>query len=268
MRNECARSRRYARCRRIVVRRDIAPHLGGDAELRRARHRDGRHSARRPAMCAAARSGWRRACSSRRKAGQRHRRSAGAARLGHRLRHGGERRERRGRPRRHGADQRSRRRHSRRRPLLHALHREAQTRKASCATSSPRPPSAFSTRRTPRISGAEVGCQGEVGVACSMAAGGLVAALGGTNAQIEHAAEIAHGAQPRHDLRSHRRPGADPLHRAQRHGRGESRPRLPHGDARRRTSTKSRSTRSSAPCTRPASTCSRATRRPRWPGLR
>jgi len=41
------------------------------------------------------------------------------------------------------------------------------------------------------ISGAEVGCQGEVGVACSMAAGGLVAALGGTNGQIEHAAEIA-----------------------------------------------------------------------------
>ncbi|MGI4852829.1 MAG: L-serine ammonia-lyase [Janthinobacterium lividum] len=40
------------------------------------------------------------------------------------------------------------------------------------------------------ISGAEVGCQGEVGVACSMAAGGLVAALGGTNAQVEHAAEI------------------------------------------------------------------------------
>ncbi len=41
------------------------------------------------------------------------------------------------------------------------------------------------------ISGAEVGCQGEVGVACSMAAGGLVAALHGTNAQVEHAAEIA-----------------------------------------------------------------------------
>jgi L-serine dehydratase len=41
------------------------------------------------------------------------------------------------------------------------------------------------------ISGAEVGCQGEVGVACSMAAGGLVAALGGNNAAIEHAAEIA-----------------------------------------------------------------------------
>jgi L-serine dehydratase len=41
------------------------------------------------------------------------------------------------------------------------------------------------------ISGAEVGCQGEVGVACSMAAGGLVAALDGTNEQLEHAAEIA-----------------------------------------------------------------------------
>jgi L-serine dehydratase len=41
------------------------------------------------------------------------------------------------------------------------------------------------------ISGAEVGCQGEVGVACSMAAGGLVAAQGGTNAQVEHAAEVA-----------------------------------------------------------------------------
>ncbi len=40
------------------------------------------------------------------------------------------------------------------------------------------------------ISAAEMGCQGEVGVACSMAAAGLVAALGGTNAQIENAAEI------------------------------------------------------------------------------
>jgi L-serine dehydratase len=41
------------------------------------------------------------------------------------------------------------------------------------------------------ISGAEVGCQGEVGVASSMAAAGLSAALGGTNEQIENAAEIA-----------------------------------------------------------------------------
>ena len=40
------------------------------------------------------------------------------------------------------------------------------------------------------ISAAEMGCQGEVGVACSMAAAGLSAALGGSNAQIENAAEI------------------------------------------------------------------------------
>ena len=41
------------------------------------------------------------------------------------------------------------------------------------------------------ISGAEVGCQGEVGSACSMAAGGLTEVLGGTPAQVENAAEIA-----------------------------------------------------------------------------
>ena len=40
------------------------------------------------------------------------------------------------------------------------------------------------------ISGAEVGCQGEVGVACSMAAGALVETLGGTAQQVENAAEI------------------------------------------------------------------------------
>jgi L-serine dehydratase len=40
------------------------------------------------------------------------------------------------------------------------------------------------------ISGAEVGCQGEVGSACSMAAGGLAAVMGGTPAQVENAAEI------------------------------------------------------------------------------
>lgn len=45
-------------------------------------------------------------------------------------------------------------------------------------------------KRNASISGAEVGCQGEVGVACSMAAAGLTAAIGGTNAQIENAAEI------------------------------------------------------------------------------
>jgi L-serine dehydratase len=40
------------------------------------------------------------------------------------------------------------------------------------------------------ISGAEVGCQGEVGVACSMAAGALAEVLGGAPAQVENAAEI------------------------------------------------------------------------------
>ncbi|MFM7014232.1 MAG: L-serine ammonia-lyase [Actinomycetota bacterium] len=41
------------------------------------------------------------------------------------------------------------------------------------------------------ISGAEAGCQGEVGSACSMAAAGITAVMGGTNEQIENAAEIA-----------------------------------------------------------------------------
>jgi len=45
-------------------------------------------------------------------------------------------------------------------------------------------------KRNASISGAEMGCQGEVGVACSMAAAGLVAALQGTNEQVENAAEI------------------------------------------------------------------------------
>jgi L-serine dehydratase len=46
-------------------------------------------------------------------------------------------------------------------------------------------------KRNASISGAEVGCQGEVGSACAMAAAGLAAALGGSNAQVENAAEIA-----------------------------------------------------------------------------
>ena len=45
-------------------------------------------------------------------------------------------------------------------------------------------------KRNASISAAEVGCQGEIGVACSMAAAGLAAAQGGTNEQIENAAEI------------------------------------------------------------------------------
>ena len=46
-------------------------------------------------------------------------------------------------------------------------------------------------KRNASISGAEVGCQGEVGSACSMAAGALTEVLGGTPAQVENAAEIA-----------------------------------------------------------------------------
>lgn len=45
-------------------------------------------------------------------------------------------------------------------------------------------------KKNASISGAEVGCQGEVGVACSMAAAGLAAALGGNIYQVENAAEI------------------------------------------------------------------------------
>lgn len=46
-------------------------------------------------------------------------------------------------------------------------------------------------KRNASISGAEAGCQGEVGSACSMAAGAITAVMGGSAAQIENAAEIA-----------------------------------------------------------------------------
>jgi L-serine dehydratase len=45
-------------------------------------------------------------------------------------------------------------------------------------------------KKNASISGAEVGCQGEVGVACSMAAGALCAVMGGSPEQVENAAEI------------------------------------------------------------------------------
>ena len=45
-------------------------------------------------------------------------------------------------------------------------------------------------KRNASLSAAEMGCQGEIGVACSMAAGGLAAVQGGSNGQIENAAEI------------------------------------------------------------------------------
>ena len=45
-------------------------------------------------------------------------------------------------------------------------------------------------KKNASISAAEMGCQGEIGVSCSMAAAGLAAVMGGTNEQIENAAEI------------------------------------------------------------------------------
>ena len=75
-------------------------------------------------------------------------------------------------------------------------------------------------KRNASISGAEMGCQGEVGVACSMAAAGLATALGGSNAQVENAAEIG----MEHNLGLTRDPIAglvQILHRAQRDGCGQ-----------------------------------------------
>ncbi len=84
------------------------------------------------------------------------------------------------------------------------------------------------------ISGAEVGCQGEVGVASSMAAAGLTAALGGVERADRERGRDRDGASPRHDLRSGRRAGPDPLHRAQRLRRGQGDRGGVAGAARRR----------------------------------
>ena len=172
--------------------------------------------------------------------------------LGEPLRAGGQRGERRGRPRRHRADQRRRR---------HRARRCCTTTTASC----PAPTSdgiieflltagaiGILYKENASISGAEVGCQGEVGVACSMAAGGLTAALGGTHRPGRERGRDRHGAQPRPDLRPDRRPGPDPLHRAQRHGRGQGDQRRSAWPCAATASTGSRSTRSSRPCATPA----------------
>ena len=84
------------------------------------------------------------------------------------------------------------------------------------------------------ISGAEVGCQGEVGSASAMAAAGLAAALGATNSQVEKRRGDRAGAPSGHDLRPDRRPGAGAVHRAQRAGRGQGGDRRLAGAARRR----------------------------------
>lgn len=84
------------------------------------------------------------------------------------------------------------------------------------------------------ISGAEVGCQGEVGSACSMA---MRRPRRGPRRQPRTGRERRrdrHGTQPRPDLRPGRRPRPDPLHRTQRHGRGQGRHGGQDGHARRR----------------------------------
>ena len=124
-------------------------------------------------------------------------RAAGSAdrdRLGQPLGAGGERGECRRRPGRHRADQRRRRDRARR----------------CCATISASRPRATEEgvriflltaaaigslfKENASISGAEVGCQGEVGVACSMAAAGLTAALGGTPGADRECRRDRHGA--------------------------------------------------------------------------
>ena len=59
-------------------------------------------------------------------------------------------------------------------------------------------------KKNASISGAEVGCQGEVGVACSMAAAGLSAALGGTNEQIENYDTWVKEYQDKQQLKHHK----------------------------------------------------------------
>ena len=81
-------------------------------------------------------------------------------------------------------------------------------------------------KRNASISGAEVGCQGEVGVACSMAAAGLTAALGGSNGQVENAAEIGMEHNLGLTCDPVARAGAGALHRAQRDRCGQGGQRL------------------------------------------
>ena len=89
-------------------------------------------------------------------------------------------------------------------------------------------------QQTASISGAEVGCQGEVGSACSMAAGALAEIIGGTPAQVENAAEIGMEHHLGSDLRPRRRSGPDPLHRTERDRLGQGHHGRPAGPARRR----------------------------------
>ena len=109
-------------------------------------------------------------------------------------------------------------------------------------------------KETASISGAEVGCQGEVGSACSMAAGAMAAVHGRHPRAGRERRRDRHGAQPRPHLRPGRRARADPVHRAQRHRVGQGDHRGAHGDARRRLARRLASTRSSRRCARRAPT--------------
>ena len=84
------------------------------------------------------------------------------------------------------------------------------------------------------ISGAEVGCQGEVGSASSMAAAGLAEVMGGTPAAGGERRGNRDGTQPGPDLRSDRRAGAGALHRAERDRCGEGHQRGEDGAVGRR----------------------------------
>lgn len=102
------------------------------------------------------------------------------------------------------------------------------------------------------ISGADVGCQGEVGVACSMAAGAYAEVIGGTPKQVENAAEMA--------MEHHLGLTCDPvggLVQIPASSATASPPKKPSNSARSRfwktaRTKKSRSTKSSEPCCKPA----------------
>ncbi len=89
-------------------------------------------------------------------------------------------------------------------------------------------------KKNASISGAEVGCQGEVGVACSMAAGALAEVMGGTPQQVENAAEIG----MEHNLGLTRDPMGGlvqvPCIERNAMARHQGHQRRPHGAARRR----------------------------------
>ena len=117
-------------------------------------------------------------------------RPADRAGLGQSLRAGGQRGERGRRPGGDGPHQRCGRRHPGRARLLSTASCPGRTTTGVVRFLLTAAAIGMLYKKNASISAAEVGCQGEVGVACSMAAGGLCAVLGGTNDQVENAAEI------------------------------------------------------------------------------